>query len=53
MTYDATAACEGKKVYETMRHAKQDARRMRQHLGEVFVPYRCPHCRRIHVGRRA
>ena len=44
--------CSGKRAFDSMKAALRRARLMRQKYDEPLVAYRCPHCRKVHIGGR-
>lgn len=44
------AACDGKKTYTDILHARRVARALREHHAEHVAPYRCVRCNGFHLG---
>lgn len=44
------ASCEGKRTYASHSEAEKRARNIRRTKRIVVVPYKCPHCRKFHIG---
>ena len=44
--------CKGKIAFEDMGKANQALRNMKRIGGGVLESYKCPHCKKWHLGRR-
>jgi hypothetical protein len=42
--------CQGKRRYSSMHKAEIEADRASDRAGELIIAYRCPDCRKFHVG---
>lgn len=47
---DASPSCEGKQKYISLTAAEKGAQRIRRKYHDLVVGYKCPICRRFHIG---